>query len=157
MINSRSLDDLLPAVKRRVELFERRCADAGTPILITSTYRDNESQAELYKIGRTVKGANVRLFKPMGDIVTNAGLGDSWHNWRCAADFVPLRYGKPVWGTKGIDGDLWRTIGAIAEACGLTWSGRWKGALQEMGHVQFTNSLVIADFKADKVQLSLFS
>lgn len=156
MINSRSINDLLPAVKRRVEAFERRCAEAGVPILIYSTYRDNESQAELHKIGRTIKGANVRPWRPMGDVVTMAGPGDSWHNWRCAADYVPLRYGKPVWGDKGADLVLWQKTGAIAESCGLAWAGRWKGDLQEMAHVQFTNSIPIADFKAGKVSMALF-
>ena len=76
MINSRSLDELLPEVKAKVEHFIALCQDSGIELLVTSTYRDNESQAALYAQGRTAPG----------NIVTNAGAGDSYHNYRCAVD-----------------------------------------------------------------------
>ena len=51
MINSRDLNELLPEVKTKVENFIALCKDAGIDLLITSTYRDNESQASLYAQG----------------------------------------------------------------------------------------------------------
>ena len=76
MINSRSLDELIPQAKERVEKFLALCKEHNIDLLVTSTYRDAESQNALYAQGRTAPGK----------IVTNAQAGDSWHNWRCAVD-----------------------------------------------------------------------
>jgi len=141
MINSRSLADLVPECKAKAESFLNLAKDAGIDLLVTSTYRDNESQAALFAQGRT---------KP-GVIVTNARPGQSWHNWRCALDVVPLRNGKPVWGTTGPDGDLWRKIGELGESVGLEWAGRWKGKLREMAHFQYTGGLTLAELQSGKV------
>jgi peptidoglycan L-alanyl-D-glutamate endopeptidase CwlK len=134
MINSRSLDDLLPEVKTRVEKFIQSCKDKGIDILVTSTYRDMESQAALYAQGRTTEGK----------IVTNAGPGDSYHNWRCAVDVVPLVNSKPDW-----DGNhpVWAQIGAIGSECGLEWAGNWVN-FKELAHFQYTNGLTIAQLKS---------
>ena len=102
-----------------------------------STCRDLESQAALFAQGRTVPGTRV----------TNAMPGESWHNWRVAFDVVPLRFGKPVWGCAGKDGELWERVGEIGEASGLEWAGRWK-TFREMAHFQFTGGLSLADFRA---------
>jgi len=146
MINSRSLDDLLPAAKRRVEAFIAACKTQGIDLLVTSTYRDAEAQNSLYAQGRTVKGK----------IVTNAQYGDSWHNWRCAVDVVPLRFGKPVWTTSGANAALWAKIGLIGESCGLEWAGRWT-TFKEMAHFQYTNGLTLVDFKAGKATDTMFA
>lgn len=115
MITSRSLDDLLPPVKDRAQQFLDKCHAAGIDLLVTSTYRDFESQERLYAQGRVLPGK----------IVTYANAGDSWHNWKRAFDIVPLRHGKPVWSTRGADGNLWRQIGRIGESVGLEWGGSW--------------------------------
>ena len=137
---SRRIEDLAPAVQQQAKALVSAAKDAGIDLLITSTYRSSEEQAALYAQGRTKPGA----------IVTNARPGDSYHNWRCAFDVVPLRNGKPVWGTSGPDGDLWRKIGEMGEAVGLEWAGRWTGKLREMAHFQYTGGLTLADFKAGK-------
>jgi len=141
MINSRNLSDLVPACKERAKMFLNLAKDAGIDLLVTSTYRDNESQSALFSQGRTKPGA----------IVTNAKPGQSWHNWRCAFDVVPLRNGKPVWGTSGTDGDLWRKIGEMGESVGLEWAGRWTGKLREMAHFQYTGGLSLAELQSGKV------
>ena len=115
MINSRSIDELLEPVAERARKFLVECDRAEIDILITSTYRDLESQARLYAQGRALPG----------QIVTWAKPGDSWHNWRRAFDVVPLRNGKPVWSIRGLDKDLWVKIGEIGQACGLEWGGAW--------------------------------
>jgi len=134
MINSRDLNELLPEVKTRVEKFIQSCKDKGIDILVTSTYRDMESQAALYAQGRTTEGK----------IVTNAGPGDSYHNWRCAVDVVPLINGKPDW-----DGShpVWATIGELGEQAGLEWAGKWIH-FKELAHFQYTNGLTIAQLKS---------
>lgn len=141
MINSRNLSDLVPQCKERAESFLKLAKDAGIDLLVTSTYRDNESQAALFAQGRT---------KP-GIIVTNAKPGQSWHNWRCAFDVVPLRNGKPVWGTAGPDGDIWRKVGELGESVGLEWAGRWTGKLREFAHFQYTGGLTLVDLQSGKV------
>jgi len=141
MINSRSLDDLLPIVKAKVEKFIRVCHNEGIDLLVTSTYRDNESQDALYAQGRTTAG----------HIVTNAKAGDSFHNYRCAVDVVPLRNGKAVWNTSGEDGKLWATVGDLGESCGLAWAGRWTGKMRELAHFQYTAGHSLADLKKGAV------
>jgi peptidoglycan L-alanyl-D-glutamate endopeptidase CwlK len=139
MINSRKIDDLHPKVAIMCKKFIAECDKQDIDILITSTYRNGESQAALYAQGRT---------KP-GNIVTNAKAGQSFHNWKCAFDVVPLRNGKPVWGTNGKDLELWNKVGAIGESVGLEWAGRWK-RFKEFPHFQFTGGLTLADFQAGK-------
>jgi peptidoglycan L-alanyl-D-glutamate endopeptidase CwlK len=136
MINSRSLDDLIPPAKERVERFLSLCKDQGIDLLVTSTYRDNESQQALYEQGRTTAGK----------VVTNAKAGDSWHNWRCAVDVVPMVNGKPNW-----DGlhPVWDQIGKLGEQAGLEWAGRWR-TFKELAHFQYTGGLTLTDLKEGK-------
>ncbi len=133
MINSRSLSDLLPPVKSRAEKMIKDCYAAGIDLLVTSTYRDNASQEALYAQGRT---------KP-GKIVTNARAGQSFHNYRCAFDVVPLRNGKPVWDSKD---PVWQIIGQIGKKCGLEWAGDWK-RFKEFPHFQYTGGLTLAKLR----------
>jgi peptidoglycan L-alanyl-D-glutamate endopeptidase CwlK len=136
MLNSRSLDDLIPPARERVERFLSLCKDNDIDLLVTSTYRDNESQQALYEQGRTTAGK----------VVTNAKAGDSWHNWRCAVDVVPMVNGKPNW-----DGlhPVWDQIGKLGEQAGLEWAGRWR-TFKELAHFQYTGGLTLTDLKNGK-------
>jgi len=134
MINSRSLDDLLPPVKERVEKFLSSAKDAGIDLLITSTYRDNASQNVLYEQGRTTPGKKV----------TNAKAGQSWHNYRCAVDVVPVVAGKPRWDVKD---EVWQQVGALGKAAGLEWAGDWK-KFKEYPHFQYTGGLTLAQLQS---------
>lgn len=133
MINSRSLDDLIPQAKERIEALIEKCKDVGIDLIVTSTYRDMESQQALYDQGRLTPGK----------IVTNAQPGHSFHNFRCAADVVPVVGGKAIWD----DGELWQRIGAIGEACGLEWAGRWY-TFKELAHFQYTGGMTIGELQA---------
>lgn len=135
MVNSRELSDLIPSVAAKCKAFIAACKAKGIDIIITSTYRDNESQDALYAQGRTKNGG----------IVTNAKGGQSFHNYRCAFDFAPIVNGKIPWK----DEVLFAKCGAIAESCGLEWAGRWK-SFKETAHCQWTNGLTIGDLKAGK-------
>lgn len=137
MINSRSTSELLPPVRARVQALIDACAAQGIELLVTSTYRDDECQASLYAQGRTLPG----------DRVTNAEPGKSMHNWCVAFDVVPLRAGKPVWGTKGADAQLWKRVGQIGESVGLEWAGRWT-KFREYPHFQYTGGLTLARLAA---------
>ena len=137
MINSRKLEDLNPVVEEKARDFLALCKAEGIEVIVTSTYRDAESQNELYAQGRTKPGRKV----------TNAKAGQSWHNWRVAFDVVPLRNGKPVWGTTGEDLKLWQRVGAIGKRCGLEWAGDWR-TFREFPHFQYTGGLTLAQFQA---------
>jgi len=135
MINSRKLEDLHPKVKALAERFISSCAKQNIDVLITSTYRDAESQNALYAQGRTTPGSKV----------TNAKAGQSFHNWKCAFDFVPIVNGKAQWN----DTALFTKCGEIAEALGLEWAGRWV-KFKELAHCQYTNGLTLQDFQQGK-------
>jgi peptidoglycan L-alanyl-D-glutamate endopeptidase CwlK len=135
MINSRKLEDLHPHVAKLCQAFIDACEKQGIDVLITSTYRDAESQNALYAQGRTTPGAKV----------TNAKAGQSWHNWRCAFDFVPIVNGKAQWD----DLKLFEKCGQIAESVGLEWAGRWV-SFKELAHCQYTGGLTLADLQAGK-------
>lgn len=135
MINSRSLSDLNPKVAAMCSEFINRCKAEGIDVIITSTYRDAESQNALYAQGRTTPGKKI----------TNARAGQSYHNWRVAFDFVPIVNGKAVWN----DDALWQKCGEIGEGIGLEWAGRWV-KFKETAHMQFTGGLTLADFQAGK-------
>ena len=133
MINSRELAELTPRTRELAEKFVRQCAAVGIDILITSTYRDNESQAAIYAQGRTTTGNRV----------TNAKPGESFHNDRIAFDWVPMIGGKCQWENL----PLLNRAGEIAEACGLEWAGRWRGSLRELLHCQLPG-ISLASLKA---------
>lgn len=133
MINSRKLEDLLPPVRERVERMIAACKAEGIDLLVTSTYRDNASQEALYAQGRTAPGR----------IVTNARAGQSYHNYRCAVDVVPIRNGKAIWNAKD---PVWQRIGALGKAAGLEWAGDWK-RFKEFPHFQYTAGLTLAQLQ----------
>lgn len=135
MINSRKIEDLHPKVADMCQRFIDACDKVGIDVIITSTYRDNESQAAIYAQGRTAPGKKV----------TNAKPGQSWHNWRCAFDFVPIVNGKAQWN----DLKLFERCGVIAESVGLEWAGRWQ-RMKESAHCQYTGGLTLADFQTGK-------
>lgn len=140
-MSSREIKDLRTDVQVLYNKFFDKCRRDtwllrnGISILLTCTHRSNEEQARLYAQGRSTPGK----------VVTNAKPGQSKHNATLptgapaslAFDVVPLRHGKPIWGTSGdgIDDDptdddkddreAWERIGAHGEAVGLKWAGRW--------------------------------
>lgn len=136
MINSRNIDDLHPRVAALCHAFVAACAQQGIDVIITSTYRDAESQNALYAQGRTTPGK----------IVTKAKAGQSFHNYKVAFDFCPVVNGKAMWN----DTKTFERCGKIAEALGLEWAGRWK-TFKESAHCQFTGGLKLADFQAGKM------
>ena len=138
-MSSRRLEDLHPRVRAMCEAHIASCRAAGIDILITSTLRTMEEQAALYAQGRSTPGRKV----------TNAKPGQSFHNYGLAYDVVPLRAGKPVWGTIGPDLALWQRVGALGKAQGLEWAGDWV-RFKEFPHFQWTGGLTLKDLQAGK-------
>jgi len=135
MINSRKLEDLHPKVADLCKQFIEKCAEDNIDVLITSTYRDNESQNALYAQGRTTPGNKV----------TNAKAGQSYHNYKIAFDFCPVVGGKAQWN----DTATFNKCGKIAESLGLEWAGNWK-TFKELAHCQYTCGLTLKDLQAGK-------
>ena len=133
MINSRNPADLHPHVKTLCEQFIDKCKEQGIDVIITSTFRDIESQNALYAQGRTSPG----------DKVTNAKGGQSFHNYRLAFDFCPIVNGKAMWK----DEKLFARCGEIGESVGLEWAGRWK-SFKELAHLQATGGLKLTQLQA---------
>lgn len=124
MINSRNIDDLDPVVRTVCKAHLALCRTVGIELLVTSTYRDYESQDALYAIGRTVQVERSK--------VTNAKAGKSWHNFRCAYDVVPLVNGKPVW--KASD-PIWKDVVALGKQAGAEAGAEWK-TFKDQPHFQ---------------------
>jgi peptidoglycan L-alanyl-D-glutamate endopeptidase CwlK len=135
MINSRKVEDLHPRVAKMCRDFIEACRKQGIDIIITSTYRDNESQNALYAQGRTKSGNRV----------TNAKGGQSFHNYKLAFDFLPGRNGKYDW----TDLVVFKQCGEIGKSIGLEWAGDWK-TFKEYAHLQFTDGLTLHDLQAGK-------
>ena len=127
---SRDINDLSPECKQLAIKFLAECIAQGEDVLIYCTHRPNAEQDALYACGRTVPGKKL----------TNCRGGQSKHNRvgkkgepaSDAFDCVPMLGGKPQW----VDGKRYSKIGAIAEAVGLKWAGRWSGSLKETAHME---------------------
>lgn len=148
---SRSLDDLHPEMRQRVDQLLSLCAVEGLDLLVYCTKRTLEEQGKLYMQGRTADQINtaVRDLEVMGyykqaaalypvepidgRVVTWAKPGQSAHNYGLAIDAVPMMHGKPQWDAKSW---LWGVYGGLCRRSGLEWAGDWKGRKREFPHAQ---------------------
>ncbi len=152
---SRRLADLTHGVNEKALDFLTIAEKRGSDVLIYCTWRSFEEQARLYRQGRSLAAIQnkatelrERYFRPdlakilmavgpqHGNKVTNAGPGQSLHNYRRAFDGCPIIGGKPVWGHETPEEKaLWSGYGEMIEACGLEWGGRWTGLI-DLPHAQ---------------------
>ena len=82
---SKKITDLHPLAQEVITLWLHKCNQRGIQVLVYCTFRPNEEQDSLYNLGRTVvnpQGKTVK--KPMGNIVTNAKAGQSFHQYKVA-------------------------------------------------------------------------
>lgn len=80
-ISTEKIATLRPEFARKVLAWLAECTRAGLKIYIYEGFRSCARQKELFAIGRTVKGTKV----------TNAGPGESMHQYGEAIDFVTLK------------------------------------------------------------------
>lgn len=143
---SRSLSDLDPIAREKCLKWLDACKkQANIDVLVYCTYRDNAEQNALFAVGRTVKGEDCTPKRPMGRTVTDARAGESFHQYRCAWDCVPLQGGKVAWG----DDAGYAKMAEIAAQFGIDWAGNWK-SFREKAHFQFTGGLKLADFQSGR-------
>lgn len=83
---------------------------------IIETGRSFEESDHDYKLGRTIVNPDGKSAKkPMGNIISNAQAGTSWHNWYLALDFGLLINGKVSY---NVDAN-WMKVVSIFEAVGF--------------------------------------
>ena len=111
---------LMIAAQRRARTFLRgvttshKVALQGLTVRLISSTRTYDEQAELYAQGRS---------KP-GRVVTNAGAGESNHNFGIAWDVGVFS------GTAYLDNELaYAALGDIGKSIGLYWGGDWKSII----------------------------
>lgn len=111
-ITEQKLGTLIPAFAVRVRRWLGECEAAGIVVYIYEGRRSCARQAELFAQGRTTKGRKV----------TNAGPGQSMHQYGCAVDFVPLiRHAKAegMWEADWDNTKLYKKAQALAKPHGL--------------------------------------
>jgi peptidoglycan L-alanyl-D-glutamate endopeptidase CwlK len=116
---SRRLDDLSPRFRPLAFELLARCVEAGIAVMVVDTRRTAEEHA------------------------ANLAKGVSWttrskHLTGDAIDVCPFA----TWAAVGADklswdgsDPNWARIGAIGEAIGLTWGGRW--SQKDLGHFEY--------------------
>ena len=113
---SRALDDLDSAFKPLAMELISRCTEAGIPVMIITTSRTLEEQAEALKNG-------------FSSTMNGKHLPQSPEGKSKAIDICPFfefqLHGpdKLQWDS---DDPIWTKIGLIGEKMGLRWGGRWK-------------------------------
>lgn len=140
MLGLKSPNGLLPLVERKVQLVLNEMELLGHPMRVTEGYRSIERQNQLYAQGRTTPGF----------IVTQAKGGESFHNYKVAADFV---FRKEGYSAKK---ELWETFGAIGEKYGFEWGGRWT-SFPDLPHLEMKLRYQLRDFKNGTVDYNKFN
>lgn len=149
---SRSLYDLQISVRDSAQMMLSASQSSGFDFLIYCTKRTHREQAILYRNGRSLAEiqdkakeletqwhrpdlASLLLMTPPQygkSKLTNAGPGQSSHEYGFAFDGCPLLHGKPIWD----DSDpLWQTYGELGMTSGLEWAGTWR-SFKEFPHLQ---------------------
>jgi len=105
---SRSLDDLTPDTRERVQELLESAKVAGLDVRPVSTLRTCREQYNLWAPGRVAPGKKIQA----------ANRCRSWHVWGRAADLVIFDNGKPVW--NGAD-PRYKLLGEMGRRVGLEW------------------------------------
>jgi len=129
------LDRLLEPANHLAMAMITEANKQGIYVCVVAGERTNAEQAKLYAQGRTAPGKKV----------TNAGPGNSIHNYRLAWDLCPIINNKLVWGRI----DLFNKLGAIAKKLGITWGGTFR-SIVDKPHFQATGGLTLSQLKSGK-------
>ena len=130
MYHSRDIADLRADVRANCVIFLDLCKEAGLPVLITETVRDDEYQRYLAANGYASKTATRPTFHSV-----KAGL---------AFDIC-----KNVKGHEYDDLLFFDRCGQIAKQVGFSWGGDWKSFpdkphIQWDAHGKYTGSMILA-------------
>jgi len=152
-MTSRDLNDLIPELRDKASQVQNVCREtAGFELLIYCTLRPLEEQARLFHQSRSRQEIDLKMEKfrsrgydflaeilesvgpCSGNHVTNAGPGESWHNYGEAWDAVPLIGGKPAWNYRDAR-DYWNAYGEAVRQVEMFWAGDWT-SFREYPHAQ---------------------
>lgn len=130
MYHSRDIADLRADVRANCIIFIDLCKEAGLPVLITETVRDDEYQRYLAANGYASKTATRPTFHSV-----KAGL---------AFDIC-----KNVKGHEYDDLSFFDKCGQVAKQVGFSWGGDWKSFpdkphIQWDAHGKYTGSMILA-------------
>ncbi len=117
---SRDINLLQDKMKELTLKLIDECKKQNIDIIVTCTYRGEEEQNKMKLEGKS-----------------NASFGYSFHNYGYAIDICPVTKINGQMTCLWNDSKLFDKIGLIGESIGLSWSGRWKGKLQEKCHFQY--------------------
>lgn len=155
---SRRLEDLSHDTYMVIVKFEEALHDAGLDFRRSCTYRSQEEQNALYMRGRFPLSAVNAAYEAVGlaPITTEENRRPvTWrrvskHTGRTAVDYFQMVEGKASYGLKvDVDHDRvpdWMEFGAVAEACGLEWGGRWSPP--DYAHVELSAATLRRMFQA---------
>ena len=132
--------DLLPLIARIQDDAPRV---TGYKLRITEGTRSYTLQDARYAIGRTVMGKLPTIARPLGQRVTNARAGMSWHQYGLAMDWCFVSDDPYL--EKLIPSDAahaWDKFGELVKAYGFQWGGDFK-LLVDKPHTQLTYGLTI--------------
>ena len=166
---SRKLEDLTAQAAENARRVLEVLDGVGVDLLIYCTLRPLEEQARLYRQSRSWASIRDKILKLknrgfdyLADIldevgpcsgphVTNAGPGESWHNYAEAWDAVPLIGGKPAWNYFNAK-EQWDAYGECVRQVGMVWAGEWT-SFREYPHAQLrAGSNPLREFDPDKVR-----
>ncbi len=169
---SRDLNDLIPEVKQNAERVMEVCDQVGVDILIYCTLRPLEEQAKLFRQSRSWAEIKKKILKYkdrgfgfLGDVidsvgpctgphVTNAGPGESWHNYGEAWDAVPLIGGKAAWNYQNAKSE-WDAYGECIRQVDMKWAGDWT-RFREYPHAQLrSGGNPLKEYGPDDIQTML--
>lgn len=136
-MGSRDVQDLFPVVRDLCDMFLEACRQRGLDVIITSTLRSGAEQWAYFVQGRKslnfVNQARAQAELPPitqreNRIITYKML--SAHEMGLAFDVALRKHGAIVWEIKADVNENhipdYEEIGAIGEALGLKWGGRFK-------------------------------
>lgn len=132
MDNSLDLLNLLHPKLRQSAIDCYNKSVQATPVgihpYIVQTIRSFGESDDLYALGRTkVNPDGQSPNRPLGNIVTNAPAGSSYHNYGLALDFGLIVDGKISY----IVNKDWMTVVNIFESAGFTWGGTFASLVDD--------------------------
>lgn len=101
--------------------------------VIDQTYRSFAESDHDYQLGRTIINPDGRdTHHPMGQIISNAPGGHSWHNYGLAFDFYLIVNGVRSWKVT----DSWMTVVNVFKTVGFNWGGEFAGKFKDPPHLE---------------------
>ena len=102
-------------------------------VIIDESYRSFERSDHLYELGRTIINPDGHSAeKPLGNIITWAKAGQSWHNWGLAFD-IKLFFDQKVDWTVG---PHWMKVVEIMHGYGWQWGGNFPKGKTDPPHFE---------------------